>query len=372
MTAAIATPFGAGAPENPIKVMLVDDSLVARSVARRALSADADVEIVASASNGKTAIDTVAAAAPDIVILDIEMPVMNGLEALPELLKRRPGLKVVISSSLSRQNAEVSIKALKLGAADILLKPKASDGPQAAEEFCAELVAKVRSIGGAKKHATRPRADRPAPRPTVRTVARTGAHPVSAIAIGSSTGGPQALAATFGGWKANGGNQPVFITQHMPPTFTSILAEHLSRSSSAVVAEGQDGEPVAESRIYVAPGDKHMRVVKRDDGLFITLDGGPKVNFCRPAVDPMFESLAACYGAGVLACVLTGMGRDGAAGAAAVRAKGGLVLAQDEETSVVWGMPGAVVAGGHADEVLALPAIGARLAELARGKGVGR
>jgi len=349
------------------RVMIVDDSLVARTVARRALAASPEIEIVASVTDGKAAVDAIAKAKPDVVILDIEMPVMDGLTALPLLLERLPGVKVLIASTLSERNAVVSLKALRAGAADVLLKPTAKEGGETVRQYSDDLLRKVLSLGPASRApSVRPAAQRPAPRTARVPLARRGEKP-SVIAIGSSTGGPQALAVVLKGWADAGVDLPVCVTQHMPPTFTRILAEHIGRASGLPTAEAEDGEPLAPGRILIAPGDRHLTFERSGGQVVARLGDGPRVNFCRPAVDPMLESLVGVFGSGVLACILTGMGRDGREGVRAVGAGGGGVVAQDEATSVVWGMPGAVVEAGLADDVLPLGAIQARLAELAGG-----
>jgi two-component system chemotaxis response regulator CheB len=304
------------------------------------------------------------------VVLDIEMPVMDGLTALPQILEAAPGVKVIMASTLTTRNAQISLKALQAGAADYVAKPTSTAEIQAAQDFRRELVEKVKALGaaGRKRRADRgeTKADdlpfrpaagavKPPPRPSI-ALRTTAQRPPEVIAIGSSTGGPQALLAVLGKFP-NSIRLPILITQHMPATFTSILAEHLGRASGWPCAEAVDGEPVRANRIYVAPGDFHMKVAVEGGARLIRLTKEPPENFCRPAVDPMFRSLAQVYGAGVLGVVLTGMGSDGARGARAVVDAGGSVIAQDEASSVVWGMPGAAAAAGVCSAVLPLPEI---------------
>jgi two-component system chemotaxis response regulator CheB len=314
----------------------------------------------------------------EIVILDIEMPVMDGLTALPKLLLAKPGLKVIIASTLTRRGADISMKALAAGAADYLTKPGASLA--SADAFKSELLAKVKALGQARRRTAglaspelMPRngpepafAPAPAAAPAHRVLAlRPGARELpEAIAIGSSTGGPQALFRVMGSLKG-ALKQPIFITQHMPATFTTILAEHIARASDYPAAEGVDGEPVQGGRIYVAPGDFHMTVEAEGPGKVVRLLKTPPENFCRPSVDPMLRSLAALYGGRVLTLILTGMGHDGLAGGRAVVDAGGTVIAQDEASSVVWGMPGAVAMAGLCSAVLPLDEIGPFIAKLA-------
>jgi len=372
-----AGPSGAG---GPLRVMIVDDSAVVRGLTKRWLEAEPDIQVVESVGNGAIAVRAVERSRPEIVILDIEMPEMDGMTALPELLKIAPDLRVIMASTLTERNATISIQALSKGACDYVPKP-ASGALHAAETYRQDLIAKIRGHGASRRRARKepPATARPnidvavsakvasAPSgnwPTLKPGEAVKTRPLPAallrpevIAIGSSTGGPQALFAVMGVLKTQIG-LPILITQHMPPTFTTILAEHLGRISGLKAAEAKDGEPVTGGRIYVAPGDFHMTV--QSDGLRkqIKLNQDPPENFCRPAVDPMFRSIAKVFGSRVLAIVLTGMGGDGAQGARPIVDAGGVVIAQNEATSVVWGMPGAVTQAGLAHAVLPLDEIG--------------
>ncbi|HUJ99160.1 MAG TPA: chemotaxis response regulator protein-glutamate methylesterase [Stellaceae bacterium] len=360
--------------------MVVDDSAVIRGLLTRSLEADPEVEVLASASNGEMALSALSRHDIEIVILDIEMPVMDGLTALPKLLAAKPGLKVIIASTLTRRGADISMKALAAGAADYLTKPGAS-ALTSADQFKQELLRKVKALGQARRRAVGLAAPQPAARGAAepafepahdaheaqrRVIAlRLGAREVPEIvAIGSSTGGPQALFHVTSALKG-AVKQPIFITQHMPATFTTILAEHLARASGYPAAEGVDGEPVRGGRIYVAPGDFHMTVQAERGEKVVRLTKTPPENFCRPSVDPMLRSLAAAYGARVLTLILTGMGHDGLAGGRAVVEAGGTVIAQDEASSVVWGMPGSVAMAGLCSAVLPLDEIGPFVGKLA-------
>jgi two-component system, chemotaxis family, protein-glutamate methylesterase/glutaminase len=292
------------------------------------------------------------------VVLDIEMPVMDGLTALPRLLAAQPGVKVLVVSGITPRGADVSYKALVAGAAECVLKPETGESG-AALEFQRDFIAKVKALADARRAKTGKAS------PAVKAEARAPslvpprAHPASvrAIAIASSTGGPSALLKLMPILK-DGPKQPIFITQHMPPRFTTSLAEHLSRVAGRAAAEASDGETVRESRIYVAPGDWHM-VVEAATPPKLHLVQSPPVNFCRPSADPMLHSLTKVYGNGLLCVVLTGMGSDGLAGAGEVVAAGGVVIAQDQASSVVWGMPGAVANAGLCTAILPLEGIGA-------------
>jgi two-component system chemotaxis response regulator CheB len=379
-TAGVARANGApgGRADAPYRLMVVDDSAVIRGLLTRSLEADPEVSVVVSASNGEMALAALKRYDIEIVILDIEMPVMDGLTALPKLLAAKPDIKVIIASTLTRRGADISMRALAAGAADYLTKP-GSLALSSADQFKRDLLAKVKVLGHAGRTATALRAARPAPgaRRSVDVVLPEGGprrvlalRPMArempeAIAIGASTGGPQALFALLGA--LNGAvRQPIFITQHMPATFTTILAEHIGRTSGYPTREAYDGEPVEGGRIYVAPGDFHMTVERAAPGSrLLRLSKGAPENFCRPSVDPMLRSLCEVYGPRVLAIMLTGMGRDGLAGSRTVAQSGGTVIAQDEATSVVWGMPGAVAMAGLCSAVLPLADLAGMIEKLA-------
>lgn len=345
-----------------ISVMLVDDSAVIRGLMSRALKQKPELNIAATANDGEMAIEVVKLHKVDVIVLDIEMPKMDGLTALPKLLELSPQSAVLIVSTLSQRNAEISMNALALGASDYIPKPSSSEGPAAAEVFYDELRKKVVALGqAAQKGKHKLALPQPAPLAaasvTPAVTAGSQAYPrgaVRAIAIASSTGGPQALSALFGELRNSLGSVPVFITQHMPPKFTTMLAEHLARDTGLTFKEGADGEAVSAGTIYIAPGDFHMIVVKGAQGATIKLNQDPPVNFCRPAGDPMLSSLASIYRDNLLTVILTGMGSDGLAGSREVVAAGGTVIAQDEATSVVWGMPGAVTNANLCKAVLPL------------------
>jgi two-component system, chemotaxis family, protein-glutamate methylesterase/glutaminase len=383
-TAGIARANGApgGRADAPYRLMVVDDSAVIRGLLTRSLEVDPEVAVLVSASNGEMALTALKRYDIEIVILDIEMPVMDGLTALPKLLAAKPGLKVIIASTLTRRGADISMKALAAGAADYVTKPGAS-ALTSADEFKRELLAKVKALGQACRRAAgaatphragfastaenvpasaAPEAADPARR--VVPLRQPGREFPDVVAIGSSTGGPQALFRVLGALKGSV-KQPIFITQHMPATFTTILAEHIARGSGYPTAEGVDGEPVKEGRIYVAPGDFHMTIDGAGRDKVVRLSKTPPENFCRPSVDPMLRSLAAVYGGRILTIMLTGMGHDGLAGGRTVVDAGGTLIAQDEATSVVWGMPGSVATAGLCSAVLPVDEIGPYIAKFA-------
>ena len=357
--------------------MVVDDSAVIRGLLTRSLEADPDLAVVASVGDGQQALNALQRHDIEIVILDIEMPVMDGLTALPKMIAAKPGIQVLIASTLTLRGATVSLKALALGAADYVTKP-GSSALTTASDFKRELVRKVKGLAQARRQArgetfpspAAPRAGGAAAPAT--PVVRTGAirlRPAPSerpdiVAIGSSTGGPQALFRLLK--SLVGVKQPILITQHMPATFTTILAEHIVRLTGLAAAEAVDGEPVLSSRVYIAPGDYHM-LVETQGGKErrLRLSKGPPENFCRPSVDPMLRSLAQAYGRRVLCAILTGMGQDGLKGGEALVAAGAAVLAQDEKTSIVWGMPGAVAMAGLCSAVLPIDELGPFISRIA-------
>jgi two-component system chemotaxis response regulator CheB len=334
--------------DEPARVMVCDDSAVIRGALTRMLEAEGRVRVVARAANGRQALEVLAHQPVDVAVLDIEMPEMDGMAALPLLLKTDPQLRVIMASTLTTRGAAIALKALRLGAADYI--PKPSVAAIGDDSFRRELLAKV--IGLARLRRRGATAPSPAPPPLARMVA-----PPALIAIGSSTGGPQALFALVPSLGRDLA-APVVVTQHMPPTFTALLAGHLDRLGGLPCAEARDGEPLLPGRLYLAPGERHLLVEGVPGRLHARLSDAPPENFCRPSVDPMLRSAAASCGGRVLVVMLTGMGHDGLEGTRAVVAAGGAALAQDEASSVVWGMPGAIAQAGLARAVLPLDQLG--------------
>lgn len=352
--------------------MVVDDSAVVRGLIIRMLEAEPAIAIAASVGNGAAAVAQFERdRSIDVIVLDIEMPVMDGLEALQRLLALEPCAQVVMASTLTQRNAEVSLKALQAGAADYVPKPS-TQRLSGAQDFARELVAKVKALGARRRRIDREAgrcrgaaAAAPAPvrprekaasqaRPAITLRPAAGGRP-DVIAIGCSTGGPQALQTLFAGLRNGALAQPILITQHMPAMFTTILAEHLQKQSGRPCSEATDGAPLVPGQIVLARGDWHLRVESRGaQGAVVRCGQEPPENFCRPAVDPMLRSVAQVFGSRALAVILTGMGSDGLDGGRAVIAAGGTLIAQDEASSVVWGMPGAVASAGLCTAVLPL------------------
>jgi len=362
-----------------IRVMIVDDAVVVRGLFSRWVEAEPDLEVVASLRTGREAVSQVERADPDVVVLDVDMPELDGIAALPQLLEKKRDLVVIMASTLTRRNAEISLKALALGAADYIPKPDNNREVTGSVSFRRDLIEKIRQLGLRSKRMRLVKARPPgeaatALPPKLRTAAPQDivlrampATPPRVLVIGSSTGGPQALNAIITQINSVLERAPVLITQHMPPTFTTILAEHLGRAANRPVREAVAGEEVNAGTVYLAPGGRHMSVVRRDGIAVIALDDGPLINFCKPAVDPLFSSAAEVWGPKVLALVLTGMGSDGLRGAQAIAAAGGSILAQDEATSVVWGMPGQVAHAGLASALLPLNDIAPKLVSMFTG-----
>ncbi len=335
-----------------IHVLVVDDSVVVRRLLSDALASDPRISVVGSAANGAIALQKLGHLEVDLVLLDVEMPDMDGIETVRHLRKAWPELPVVMCSALTERGAEITLRALAAGATDYITKPTA----QASQEdrlssFKSELVGKVVALAGRARRSSLPTAVTPLPDPKSRP--RTSAEPIAALAIGCSTGGPNALATLFEGIPRDL-PVPIFIVQHMPALFTKILADRLANSSGVNVVEAQHGVQVQPGTAYIAPGNFHLTVGLDGARLVTQLNQEAPENSCRPAVDVLFRSLAAFYRGSVLACVLTGMGRDGALGARDLVSAGSSVIVQSADTCVVPSMPRAVVEAGCAESILPL------------------
>ena len=391
----------------PIRVMVVDDSVVIRGLFSRWIEADPELEVVATHRNGELAVKDIERSHPDVVVLDVEMPVMDGLTALPKLLEKKRDLIIVMASTLTRRNAETSLKALSLGATDYVAKPETTRQTAGAADFQRELLEKLRLLGrgGKRQKRTRTAAEPvrrmraeivndPHQRPTETTTERaeaqaairrsraSGLHgagkqeitlrPYSSVvprvlAIGSSTGGPQALQRVLTDARDGLLTVPVVITQHMPRTFTTILAEHLHKQLQLPSKEAEHMDVLKPGHVYIAPGGIHLKIGKQNGQAVSLLEDGAPVNFCKPSVDPLFESAAEVFGTACLALVLTGMGSDGAYGVNVIAGKGGSVVVQDEASSVVWGMPGAAARTGNCSGIVPLDQMGAQVKRILKG-----
>lgn len=349
-----------------IHVMLVDDSAVIRGALTRIMEKDPAIKVVSSLSNGEMAIAAAAVKKPHIVILDVEMPVLDGIAALPKILEASPYSKVIMFSARTEKGASVTIKALSLGAVECLVKPSSAQGVGEGSEFQKYLLSTIKTLIPEEQRipadAAAARPVPPPPKPAASAAFELRKDPAaykgrpSILAIGSSTGGPQALFTVTKHFQNF--NIPIVITQHMPPTFTKILAEHITSQSGVQAFEGQEGMAVENGKIYIAPGGFHMKIVRDAGVLRVRIDDGPPENFCKPSVDPMLRSVIELFGSRVLGVILTGMGNDGLYGSKQLVDLGGRVAAQDEASSVVWGMPGAVAKAGLCSEVLPLDDIG--------------
>jgi two-component system chemotaxis response regulator CheB len=339
-----------------IRALVVDDSVVIRRLVTHVLGEDPDIEVVGSAPDGLIALARIPQVNPHVVTLDIEMPNMDGLATLRQIRKLYPNLVVLMFSTLTERGAAVTMEALSLGAHDYVAKASNCGAlDRSIENLRGELIPKVKQffrLGAAAAPATQSIPVRPA----APAAANKPSLPKQVVVIGVSTGGPTALASVVPTFPANF-PLPVLIVQHMPPMFTRLLAERLQTQSSLRVVEAADGSKLEPGTVLIAPGDYHMRIRRNGRQAEVALDQGPPENSCRPAADVLFRSAAEAYGGGVIGVILTGMGKDGFNGCEALKGQGAYVIAQDEASSVVWGMPGFVSKGGLADATLDLNAV---------------
>ncbi|MHB1310931.1 MAG: protein-glutamate methylesterase/protein-glutamine glutaminase [Gemmatimonadaceae bacterium] len=356
-----------------IRVLVVDDAVVVRKIVTDALASDPDIEVVGSAANGRIALAKVVQVNPDVVTMDIEMPEMNGLEALRELRKTHPVLPIIMFSTLTERGGSATLEALALGATDYVTKPANVGSVAVAQQRIRdELIPKIKALCGRRVGLVPSKLVAMGTLATVasaravrvaRSVVRPGAaldQRIDIVAIGVSTGGPNALAVILPKLPKDF-PVPIVIVQHMPPVFTRLLADRLRVSSQLDVREGMVGGLVEPGKVWIAPGDRHMLVRQGRDGVSLVLTQNPPENSCRPAVDPLFRSVAEVYGARALGVILTGMGQDGLRGSELLTDTGATVIAQDQATSVVWGMPGFVANAGLAERLLPLGEIAGEL-----------
>ena len=352
-----------------IRVLVVDDVAMVRRLVVDALSIDPEIQVVGVAANGREALAKIPEVLPDILILDYEMPEMDGLETLIEVRKGYPSIRVIIFSSHTKHGAKVTLDALWHGADDYVAKGRADNVTAATQLIRTQLIPKIKglcmrpelsentmAIPASERHGQVVVSE---PRPPVRRQSLAPAR-AEIVAIGTSTGGPRALATLLEGLPGDF-PVPIVIVQHMPPIFTRLLAERLGTRTSLRCAEGTEGAALRPGQIWIAPGDHHMILEREGTEIRIRLTNDPPVHSCRPAVDPLFFSVADVFGPAALGVVLTGMGHDGYKGCERIRGSGGAVLAQDELSSVVWGMPGIVARSGLADKVVPLDEIAAEI-----------
>jgi two-component system chemotaxis response regulator CheB len=341
-----------------IRVLIVDDSVVMRRILSDAIATDPSLSVAGTAPDGRIALTRVAQGIADVIILDLEMPGMDGLATLAAIRRTHPQLPVIIFSALSERGAAVTLDALSLGAADYVTKPSgAASGTEAMERIRGELIPLIKSLApgarAGKRDAGRDRGETPTPsaEPIAAPSPRRPAARVEVVAIGASTGGPALLSRLLPRLEARF-PAPIVIVQHMPSLFLLPFAARLASLSAIGVAQGAAGDILVPGRAWIAPGDLHMEVQQSGGVRRIAISGEAPRSSCRPSVDVLFESVARAYGPGALAVVLTGMGRDGLRGCERIREVGGQVLVQDESSSVVWGMPGAVARAGLADAIV--------------------
>jgi two-component system, chemotaxis family, protein-glutamate methylesterase/glutaminase len=332
----------------PVRVMLVDDSVVVRKLVCEALACSPELQVVATACSGAIALAKIPQVNPDVVTLDIEMPGMDGLQTLTRIRELYPKLPVIMFSTLTERGAAITLEALSRGASDYLAKPSNSTSlASAMDQVGRELISKILTLGRRW-----PRL----PSVVASTRKKASVHTIELVAIGVSTGGPNALAEVITRLPADF-PVPITIVQHMPALFTRLLAERLASQSQLTVREAKPGSMLHPGHVWIAPGDYHMRVLRTGSGMMLALSQDPPENSCRPAVDVLFRSVAETCGPNALGIIMTGMGSDGVIGASLMHELGGEILVQDEPSSVVWGMPGAVVSAGVADGIFPLSKI---------------
>jgi two-component system chemotaxis response regulator CheB len=339
---------------DPVRVLVVDDSPTVRAVFARLIEAEADLEVAASEESAESALAALLQTSPDVILLDLDMPGMGGLDAMPRMIELASPARVLVVSSLTVRGAEQTLAALSLGAADTLAKPKPG---QFDKDYRATLLRKIRLLGRVAKRAREKSA--PPAQPQLRPHPKEVPH---LIAIGASTGGIHALGQLFGALSPRV-QVPILVTQHLPGSFMDPFVRQLRAASGRQAVVACEGMPIARGKIIVAPGEAHLTLAADGAGATVVrLQDGPVASGCRPSVDPMFESCARLFGAHALGVVLSGMGRDGADGAAGIVRAGGTIMAQDAASSAVWGMPGAVATAGLASAVLPPEQIAARIA----------
>ena len=340
----------------PVRILVVDDAVVARRVISDILDAEDDFEVVGTAPNGNLALTKIARLHPDVVTLDIDMPELDGMQTLSAIRSSYPEIRVIMVSNHTQRGAAITVEALFCGASDYITKAARTSSAEEARLYLQEqLVPKVRALAPpAATAAAAARAQAAQP------ISRRRPPPIEIVVIGSSTGGPNALTTILESLPGDF-PVPVLIVQHLPENFTTFLAKRLDSASALSVREAANRTPIEPGNVWIAPGNLHLETRSTSRGIELATTDGPLVNSCKPAADVLFRSAARCFGASVLAVVLTGMGQDGLDGCRSISAAGGQVIAQDRATSVVWGMPGQVAEAGLAESVLPVSEIGAEI-----------
>jgi two-component system, chemotaxis family, protein-glutamate methylesterase/glutaminase len=373
MSASLSRPIIApGSSIAPIRVMIVDDAVVVRGLLSRWMTEAGGIEIASTHRTGAEAVAAIEHIRPDVVLLDIEMPDMDGITALPLLLKKWPKAVVIIASTLTTRNADISLRCLSLGAVDYVAKPSTNRDVTFSTDFRRDIIEKIKALG--RRPAAHPPGRTPS-LPLAPTASPATGHPIRLlnkaqtrlICIGASTGGPNAVLDLLKMSRTALQKVPIVVVQHMPTMFTAMFAEHLRRQLAIDASEAQHGEPLERGRVYVAPGGKHLRMERAASGVRVVVDDTAPVNFCKPSVDVAMHSAGLAFGPGVLGVMLTGMGSDGLRGAGEIVERGGNIIAQDEASSVVWGMPGAVARKGLCAAVEPLEGLSRLMNRLAGG-----
>ena len=354
----------------PIRVLIVDDSAVIRGLISKSLEQEPEIIVAGTAMNGERALSWMRANPVDVVILDVEMPVMDGLTALQRIQCDFPDVPVIMASGLTSQGAKTTVKALSLGAVGCVAKPQTASAAESIRVLSRELVMMIKAVAGKRSSTTQAvtpsaslRMEAPAASPASTPLFKRNIKfykQPEVLVIGTSTGGPKALAELMPQIPVDF-PMPILIVQHMPPGFTEILASHIQKDSGRITVEAKHDQPLESNKTYVAPGGSHMLIGEKNGQKVTLINQAPPEHFCRPSVNPLFRTAAEHYGSATLAVMLTGMGEDGIEGSHEVARVGGTIIAQDEASRVVWGMPAAVVMAGLADKVLPLSEIAAEI-----------
>lgn len=354
----------------PSTVVIADDSVVVRGLIARWLGESGRFQVVGVAGDGEAAIEHAGRHHPDIMVLDLDMPVLDGVEALPRILKESPRTAVLLTTTLTERNAQLALKCISMGAIDVLPKPDSRNGLTLSLDFRSELLGKLGSI--AQSHL---RDGEPALDGALATSLPSGVvdlRPLVSVmprylVVGASTGGPRAVARVLSDLGEALASLTTLVVQHMPPLFTASFADQIAVQLGVPTREPHDGERLTRGTIYIAPGGRHLGIQRKLGHIVASVSDGPPVHFCRPAVDVLFNEAARHLGPAALGLIMTGMGSDGTDGATTLRRAGAAVIAQDEPSSTVWGMPGSVVRAGQASAVLALAGIGPAIRTLVGG-----